>query len=207
MEQRYFIKCLYLSGDSAHQIIEKLREWFGDDALHRTQIYFWIAEVKRGREDLSDVPRAGRPRDEIVDCEIKSILQLHPYATIRMIASIVNKSPDTVFNHLHDMRYKNIHLRWGPHLLTHIQKVNRLNITKNLLEILEESKKSGFTNIISGDKSWFIYYYQYDRKWVVETDEIPEKVIPSRYDRKTMVTIFIGIEGLIFRTVKEANKS
>lgn len=115
--------------------------------------------MKRGREYLSDVPRAGRPRDEIVDCEIKSILQLHPYATIRMIASIVNKSPDTVFNQLHDMGYKNIRLRWVPHLLTHIQKVNRLKITKNLLEILEESKKSGFTNIISGDESWFIYYY------------------------------------------------
>ena len=42
---------------------------------------------------------------------------------------------------------------------------------------------------------------------VIETDKILEKIIISRYDRKTIVTIFISIEGLIFRTVKAANKS
>lgn len=53
----------------------------------------------------------------------------------------------------------------------------------------------------------FHIFYQNNKKWVVETDEIPEKVVPSQYDKKTMVTIFIGIEGLVFRTIKEANKS
>ena len=59
--------------------------------------------MKIGRENLSDAPRSGMPRDEIVDFELMSILQLYPYATIRMIASIVKNSSYTVFNHLYDM--------------------------------------------------------------------------------------------------------
>ena len=206
MEQRYFIKCLYLSGETPHQIIEKIAEWFGEEAMHRTQVYFWIGELKRGRQDLSDAPRSGRPKKDEIDIEIKSILDLHPYATIRMIASIVSCSTSTVLNHLYTMGYKNYHLRWVPHKLNANQKIQRLNMSKDLLQILGKSKENGFVDIISGDESWFIYYYQHERKWMIDTDNIPEIVVPSRFDRKTMVTIFIGIEGLVFRTVKPANK-
>ena len=206
MEQRYFIKCLYLSGESPQQIIQKISDWFGDDALHRTQVYFWIVELKRGRQDLSDAPRSGRPRKDAIDLEINTILNLHPYATVRMIASIVSCSTSTTLNHLYAMGYKNYHLRWVPHNLNETQKLKRLNMSKELVQILEKSKENGFADIITGDESWFIYYYHYERKWVVDADNIPEIVIPSHFDRKTMVTIFIGIEGLVYRTVKPANK-
>lgn len=207
MEQRYFIKCMHLSGEPPIKIIENLKEWFGNNALCRTQEYFWIAEIKRGRNDLSDSPRPGRPRNENIDDEIKSILQVQPYATIRVMPVIIGFSPDYVFNLLHALGLKNVFLRWVPHFLSPIQKSQRENLAKELLQILLESKETNFTDIITGDESWFVYYYQYDKKWVVETDEIPEKVVPSQYDKKTIVTIFIGIKGLVFRTIKEANKS
>lgn len=205
MEQRYFIKCLYFSGDTPSDIIEKLADWFGDDAYKKTQVYFWIGEIKRGRKDLSDAPRSGRPRNEEIDSEINAILNLYQFASVRYMASIIQASTETIHRHLCDMGYKNVALRWIPHQLNPSQKVNRVRVSKILLKILENSRKNGFVDIITGDESWFIYYYQYDSKWVVETDTIPEKVKPNRYDRKTMLTIFIGIDGLVFRDVKPEN--
>jgi hypothetical protein len=46
------------------QIVERLRQHYGEDALSRTQVYFWINEVERGRTDLSTVASPGRNPDE-----------------------------------------------------------------------------------------------------------------------------------------------
>lgn len=57
MVPKLFIKWIHLSGEPPNKIIENLKEWFGDKALGRIQVYFWIAEIKRGRNDLSHSQR------------------------------------------------------------------------------------------------------------------------------------------------------
>jgi hypothetical protein len=56
-EQRVIIEILDNDGLVTDEIEEKLKTQFAQDrySLHRAQ--FWIAEVKRGREDLHDEPR------------------------------------------------------------------------------------------------------------------------------------------------------
>jgi hypothetical protein len=42
LEQRYVIKFLSDEGMPGIQIVERLRQHYGEDALSGTQVYFWI---------------------------------------------------------------------------------------------------------------------------------------------------------------------
>ncbi len=64
MEQRYAIKFCLRKQMKPKDIIVELQKTYGDECLSETQIYFWIREIKCGREDLSDLPKPGRPVDE-----------------------------------------------------------------------------------------------------------------------------------------------
>lgn len=112
------------------------------------------------------------------------------------MASIIQASTETIYCHLCDVGYKNVTLRWILLHLSSFQKVKKVNIAKILLDIPEESRKNGFDDITTGDEPWIIYCYQYESKWMIETDCISEKLFPAVLIKKTMITIFIGIINL-----------
>jgi hypothetical protein len=64
VEQRYVIKFLTDEAMPAVEIISCLGDHYGEDALSRTQIYFLINEIKRGRTDLNNIASPGREPDE-----------------------------------------------------------------------------------------------------------------------------------------------
>jgi hypothetical protein len=53
-EQRTIVKFLFKEGKEPPKIIQRFENVSGDRAMKKTQVYFWIAEICRGREDLSD---------------------------------------------------------------------------------------------------------------------------------------------------------
>ena len=66
------------------------------------------------------------------------------------------------------------------------KKKDRVTKTKELLSDLEKSKHQGWRDIITGDQSWFGFYYGYDGKWC-----LPEEKI-----KKVMVTSICGVNGI-----------
>jgi hypothetical protein len=53
IEQRYVITFFSDEGMPGVQIVERLRQHYGEDALSRTHVYFWINEVKGGERTLT----------------------------------------------------------------------------------------------------------------------------------------------------------
>ena len=76
-----------------------------------------------------------------------------------------------------------------------------------MLQRLELLKHDHFQYIITGDESWFRFYYDHKRKWIMDIDEIDERIEPTNYDKKLMIIIFIGIKGLVLLTHKPAYQS
>jgi hypothetical protein len=60
LKQRCVIKFFSNEGVPGVKIVERLRQHYREDALSRTQVYFWINEVKRGRTDLDTIASPGR---------------------------------------------------------------------------------------------------------------------------------------------------
>jgi hypothetical protein len=49
------------------EIIHRLNKHYGRDALQRTQVHYWIAEVKSVKKDLSNICPPGKVLDEGLD--------------------------------------------------------------------------------------------------------------------------------------------
>jgi len=61
LEQRYCIKFCQKLGDTQVEIIRKIQQAFGDDAMSITQIKDWYNRFKDGRTSVDSEPRHGRP--------------------------------------------------------------------------------------------------------------------------------------------------
>ena len=75
--------------------------------------------------------------------------------SIRKIEEEVGISKERIGHILHkELDLHKVCAKWVPHVLTEENKKNRVEISKQLLEILE----NGFQNIITGDKTWVNYF-------------------------------------------------
>jgi hypothetical protein len=75
----YVINFFTDKGMPAVEITSRLRDHYGEDALSRTQIYFWINEIKRGRTDLNNIANPGREPDEGLAGVIAAKLDAGPH--------------------------------------------------------------------------------------------------------------------------------
>ena len=202
-EQRYVISYLLKKDKKPKEIVRELKLVYKDDSLSQNRVYYWVNEIRRGRTDLSNNPSPGRPMDHEIDNAILSILHQDPYASARMIAKKLRISPSTVTSHLtNNLRMKNVFLRWVPHHLTTQQKLKRVEMAKSMLKFLQKAEKQNFNFIISGDESWFVYDYDHQRKWVIDNEIPDERVIRTNIVKKTMITLFIGIKGIVLFDIK-----
>ena len=198
---------MFIQGRTPYEIISELQYIYGDKALHKTQVYYWIGELKRGRIDLHDEPRFGRPPYEDLDDQIIACIKINPHDSCRSIAAAIACIGSTVYRRLTILGYKNVHLRWIPHRLNEFQKQTRLTKAKIMLQKLLLLKHDNFNYIATGDESWFCYYYDYKRKWVLDDDEIDERVEKTNYSHKTMITLFFTVNGLALLDAKPSNQS
>jgi hypothetical protein len=80
VEQRYVIKFFSDQGMPGVQIVECLRQYYGEDALSRTQVYFWIKEVKRGERTLT-------PSQALEESPMKVSRPLSPASSMSILIS------------------------------------------------------------------------------------------------------------------------
>jgi hypothetical protein len=60
LEQRQILRSLLKEGNKPLHILSRRQNVVGERAVKQTQVYCWISEIRRGREDLSDEERLGR---------------------------------------------------------------------------------------------------------------------------------------------------
>jgi hypothetical protein len=59
------------------------------------------------------------------------------------------------------MGFKKDWLRWIPHVLTEEFRKKRVDLLKELLQLLETQHRFGFRDTVMGDKSWFLQNYEH----------------------------------------------
>jgi hypothetical protein len=129
LEQGCVINFFSDEGMPGLQIVERLRQLYGEDALSRTQVYFWINEVQLGRTDLDTIASPGRERDESLAAVIAGKLDAHPHFSARKLAQSLGIAVSTICRYLTEvLGMKCRHLRWVPHTLTHAQKLIRAEL-------------------------------------------------------------------------------
>jgi transposase len=112
-----------------------------------------------------------------------------------VLAEAVGSNKDTVRRILEEkLELRKRHALWVPHALTEAQKIQRVDLSRNLRDTLQSQKFSDFADIITGDESWFLYDYPYTSFWM-DADaprvEIPKVTISTK---KTMLVVWWGVD-------------
>jgi DNA-binding transcriptional ArsR family regulator len=111
VKQRYVTKFLVEEGVKRLEIMDRLNKHYGQ-AFQRTQVSYWIKEVKTRRKDLSNIlPPGWVPNERLDNCNGKPLKE-DPRLSTRKIAKALSITSTTVGNHLTQswgMKYRVFH--------------------------------------------------------------------------------------------------
>jgi hypothetical protein len=124
VEQHSVIKFFSDEGMPGIQIVARLRQHYGEGALSRTQVYFWINEAKRGERILTLLQAPEESLTKILPLLLlASSMPILASLSARKLAQSLGIAASTGCRHLIEvLGMKCRHLRWVSHTLTLTQK-------------------------------------------------------------------------------------
>jgi len=138
IEYRAVIKFFVKEGLTPNEIHSKFIKVYGDSSPSFSTIKKCAVEFKRGRTNLGDDPREGRPKSatapEIIE-QVHNMVLDDQRMKVREIAETIGISKEHVGYILHEeLDMKELCTRWVLHLLTADQKRTRMKICEQCLE-------------------------------------------------------------------------
>lgn len=136
-------KLLHLDCWAPYQIIDKLEEIFNDNSLHKTEIYHWLTELRRGRIDLNDEPKTIYHLNEDHD-RICEYIKINHHNPIEMHCIINWIKLNYYFSQSYSHGFKYMLLLWVLHILNDFQKKQSFSFAKIMLHKHQILKHDNF---------------------------------------------------------------
>lgn len=205
VEFRSVVHFYWLKKSSPEETYEEMQKTYGSKCPSKGFVYKWFEEFNNGRETVIDLHRSGRPKLFGKIDEVKRVIDEFPYSSCRYISHIVGIDKNTVKRILiEDLHMQKICLHWVPHDLTESQKVSRLNVSKELLDILQSLSKNQIKKVVTADESWFFLWYGADGKWTYGGIR-PTNTKHKIGDEKVMFFTAFSISGIVLINVLPKN--
>ncbi|XP_076065286.1 protein GVQW3-like [Oratosquilla oratoria] len=176
----------------------------GDNALALSTVQKWAAEFKRGRENLEDDLRGGRPATATTqenNDRIHHIVMDERRLTVNQMANTVSISRERIENILHkELEMSKVSARWVPRLLTSDQKYTRLVMSEVNLTLFEVDPVSFLERFFAQDECW-IYHFEPETKWQSTQWKRPSSPAPKKAKvvssaGKVMASVFWDANGI-----------
>lgn len=196
---------LFLKGMNATEIKAELDAVHGAHAPSYSKVTYWTREFQRGRTDVSDQPRAGRPRtatdDETVE-KVREMVTNNSRVKVREIEDTLKISKERIGHILSEiLGVSKICARWVPRLLTDELKSVRVRASQAGLELLRHNPKDFWHRFITVDETWVHHYTpetkEDSKQWTKRGQSAPvkAKTVPSA--GKVMATVFWDAKGIL----------
>jgi hypothetical protein len=189
-EQRFVMKFLWLKGWGAKRIYEELMSTLGNDSYRVSQIKIWLQKFRNGDLSCKKSPRSGRHLLTL-GLQLEAFKQKCPFARARVIAQHFLTTVPTNKDILQrELGMRKFSWRWMPHFLSPAQKVVRLETSKTILRVLQDTVSNDFEGIATGDESWFRYCCPSSTMFARAPSEVIPRNLQNNWRKETMITIF-----------------
>lgn len=211
IEYRAVIKFLSKQGKTPQLIINEMKTVYGDRCPAKTMIYKWHGLFKNGRESIEDDPRPGRPIEvtssDIVQKVEKLVLE-DARLKKKQLAALVGVSDATILRILHDhLGMTKVSARWVPRMLKPQQMQQRVEASKQFLNLCGNNPTHILERIVTGDETW-VHHFEPESKqesmqWHKKGAPPPKKFRVSESAGKVMATIFWDSTGILMIDYKD----
>ena len=213
-EFRVLIKHCFLIGKNAKEAKEWLDKHYPDSAPGKSTVCDWYNELKRGRSDLNDAQRSGRPKSAVNEenvMKIREIVLSDRKMKVREIAEASKLSYGSALTVLHDnLGMKKLNAKWVPRLLTPCQKQQRIDDSKACLKIFNRNKADFLRRYVTMDETWIHHYTPESKRssaeWVEAGESIPKRPKTQQSAGKIMASVFWDAHGILFIDYLEKGK-
>jgi hypothetical protein len=126
-------------------------------------------------DNLFDLAHPGRPSRSDLAAPIQLSLQQFLFISCKVLCCTLKIDKATCLHVLHDdLHLEKFNLPYVSHSLEADQNVSPVELSRNLLQILEQNQQYESEHILTGDESWFFFEYFRHSCWVANPDDVPE---------------------------------
>jgi histone-lysine N-methyltransferase SETMAR len=166
---RYFVLCQ----KSNQQIAAKLGKAYGQDALCLRAVQKWAARFRAGQENGADDERSGRPpQTDSRDIRLR-FLEKNPHSSSRDISKALFTPKTTILRLLTDLGLKFHQARWMPHRLSEQQKADRVALSREMLQTVNDLGPKQHKYLITGDETWIFWDNNHREMWAQDREDVP----------------------------------
>lgn len=137
IEARTNIKFMVKLGWKNGKIIEALQVVYGDSAPKKSAVYKWVTRFKKGRDDVEDEARSGRPSTSICEEKIslvRALIEEDRRLTAEAIANTIDISIGSAYTILTEkLKLSKLSAQWVPRLLHPDQLKTKAELPVGLL--------------------------------------------------------------------------
>jgi len=116
------------------EALKLLQEVYGDDTISRTRIFEWHKSFKKGREEVEDDHRSGKPSTSRTEENVQHVrekVRSDRHLTVRMIADELDMNSERVWRIItEDLGMRKICAKMAPRLLNEGQKEGRVQMVE-----------------------------------------------------------------------------
>jgi hypothetical protein len=137
-----------------------------------TQIKEWRARFETGDFLCKDQSRPDRP-PRVSEKALSDFLEEFPFATAGIITQHFGKSKSTIKEILQqEFGRRKFSRMWVSYSFSDAQKADWTAMAIDLSSILYHQENYSFSQIMTGDESWFLCLYPSDHMFAVSRDEV-----------------------------------
>lgn len=204
-EVRAVIRYEWACGVSGTEIHNRLVEVYGPGVMLKPMVRRWCRTFIDGRQQVEDIPRAGRTRMATTDANVGKVddmIRVNRRITIDEVAEELGISHERAQNIIHDiLRYRKVSARWVPRQLTSTHQEQRMAVSLEHLVCYHEDGNDFLFRIVTGDETW-VHHFTPESKAASMEWKHPSSPVRKKFKRtpsagKVLLTVFWDAQGVL----------
>jgi len=149
------IRFLHSRGETPAAIHRQLCTSYGSTSMSIKNVRMWCREFSNGRTNIHDEARSGRPSvsDNLLE-QVESEIREDRRVTVRELEEKLQIRKSSLHRIISDLGYRKCSARWVPKMLTEDHKRQRIESSREVLEVYAEEGAVFLDSIVTGDETW-----------------------------------------------------